>query len=130
MSHLGLTSSMNWTGLNLNLSLVMGQEEEEEEEEEGLADFHNLEVGLEGQVEGDSFTSIIIITIIMIELKVEIDEVGGNSSSLNRLDTGLVYEAVVQVLASPSLLSRWKLQCSILQIHPKYNRVIIIGYCV
>ena len=90
---------MNWTGLNLNLSLVMGQEEEEEEGE-SLADFHNLEVGLEalqGQVEGDSFTYFIIITIIMIELKVEIDEVGGNSSSLNRLDTGLVYEAVVQV---------------------------------
>ena len=128
MSHLGLTSSMNWTGLNLNLSLVMGQEEEEEEEGEGLADFQNLEVGLEGQVEGGNFSSIIIITIIMIELKVEIDEVGGNSSSLNRLDTGLVYEAVVQVLAS--LMSRWKLRCSILQIHPKYNRVIIIGYCV
>ena len=109
MSHLGLTSSMNWTGLNLNLSLVMGQEEEEEEE--GLADFHNLKVELEGQVEGGTFTSIIIITIIIIELKVEIDEVGGNSSSLNRLDTGLVYEAVVQVLASPSLLSRWKLHC-------------------
>ena len=96
MSHLALTSSMNWTGINLNLSLVMGQEEEEEGE--GLADFHNLEVGLEGQVEGGNFSSIIIITIIMIELKVEIDEVGGNSSSLNRLDTGLVYEAVVQVL--------------------------------
>ena len=108
MSHLALTSSMNWTGINLNLSLVMGQEEEGE----GLADFHNLEVGLEGQVEGGTFTSIIIITIIIIELKVEIDEVGGNSSSLNRLDTGLVYEAVVQVL--PSLMSRWKLRCSIL----------------
>ena len=113
---------MNWTGINLNLSLVMGQEEEEEEGE-GLADFHNLEVGLEGQVEGGTFTSIIIITIIIIELKVEIDEVGGNSSSLNRLDTGLVYEAVVQVL--PSLVSRWKLRCSILQIHTNINRTIL-----
>ena len=67
MSHLGLTN-MNWTSLNLNLSLLKGQQEQEQEE-----DLHNL------------------------KLEVEEEMVEGNTTSLNRLDTGLVYEAVVQV---------------------------------
>ena len=60
-------TSMNWTSLNLNLSLMRGQEEE---------DLHNMKVEVEEEMEM---------------------EMEGNSTSLNRLDTGLVYEAVVQV---------------------------------